>query len=697
MPCNSRRDQTDEKDIFSISTRDQHIRWLMQGLAILPFLAFVLFVFISAFSKSDSFIGWDTSTYVYSVRILEKEGLLSFLRFFEFSRFPYSVILYLLYSAWPQGLFVLTRILPTLLALMITVCIGLVLLRWFKDNTLAIFGIIFSCVWIAPYILASNLFAQLLSLVLSLLWLAYAFTPQTKRVQALTYTLFLIASISHVYTMIFIYMVYILSNLTLIFASKERAQNDGRAFIVRSTILGACLAVPLIVSTITLGSTRIFGPLLNPQQIVETGIRPIANSLILISFGGNAIFVIPIAFLITLQSLRTSHIAGERLRYLFILWWTILALTMLAVPYIWPYLASFAERMIIITPIPMLLALFARKLPQYLNSFLLAAPKIQSSKSSLLLRSKWFKKTLPLFLVLVIFVTNINPILDNSRVYLACYISSDISNRLESLRQIMQFRDKPLFIIDRSEDLIGDYADLWDNTIGAYIGPHYVYLGSIQNLANLRRTVFSSVKSDIWAMNFFNKLSQDNILSYDGLASRAIVLLDSFYVMTNYEASYVNRISDGVFTVDFEKLWTDRSQFVERIFIEADAGSDERVGPWYGIKRDWSLSSSVLELYANVSGSEFVDYRFYVYNSSLFSLKIRYFDFAGYSIPLVLSVDNMPTIGEIRYQGLQIPQEIEVAIIFLSNGWHELSIRPGAEGLHMVNLDYILIEQVKSS
>jgi hypothetical protein len=150
--------------------------------------------------------------------------------------------------------------------------------------------------------------------------------------------------------------------------------------------------------------------------------------------------------------------------------------------------------------------------------------------------------------------------------------------------------------------------------------------------------------------------------------------------------------SNDAFLLDFEKLWTHGLEIGQKIFIAAYPDAVERVGQWYGIKREWAVNPYVLELYLNVTGSERVGYRFYVYESALFALKVHYFDFAGYYVPFVFYVDNTP-VGEIHYEALQKPQEIELPKIFLQSGWHEIYLQPRAEGQLMINVDYILLEQ----
>lgn len=658
----------------------------------LPFLAFGLFIFHSAFSKSDAFIGWDTPAYVYSVKILAQEGPLVFLKFWEYHRFTYSLILYAFYPIWPGGLFTLAKILPIFFAFLSTFLIGVLLFQWFKDSVLAFLGAAFSFVWIAPYALASNLFAQLLGLNLSLIWLAYAFKPQTKKVRGLFYLVFLLAAITHVYTMIFLYLAFILSNLTTwIFTSKNDKQNNSRKQIVtHCLILGVLVVLPLFLSTVLMNSTRVFGPLLNPQQIEESarGVRQISPSLLFVSFGANLIFTMPIAFVFVLASFVRSRGLAEKLKYSFILWWTAVASALPFVSYVFPHLISLTERIIIIMPIPILAALFARKLLHMLSRT--AEKRIQNCRIGRVVRSQRVKGVLLSAIVVPMFLANVCPIQDNVGSYLRSWITQDTLDSLESLRQI-PLSEKPLFVINANEEAIADLAGLWDNTIGAYVGPHYTYLGPIQNLANLQRTVFYFKPSDIWSIKFFDQLNQSQILSYDGLANRSTILLKSFYTLKDYEIPYVHNAGDGIFLLDFGKLWTNRSQLIDKAFLQAYTDVTEKAGHWYGINREWSSNPYVLELYANVSGNEYASYTFYVSNSSVFSVKMRYFDFAGYDVPLDFCIDN-ETIMQVKYKGTGKPEILEVSTPFLFNGWHEISIRVASQGVLLVNLDYILVE-----
>jgi hypothetical protein len=342
--------------------------------------------------------------------------------------------------------------------------------------------------------------------------------------------------------------------------------------------------------------------------------------------------------------------------------------------------------MIIIAPIPILLALFAKRISELLI-FLLEKKAIgHSIKRGM--HSPWLKGTILSVTLVSLFLANINPIRENSQLYLTSFVYPDAANRLQYLSQNIEFAKKPLFVINAKDA----YYDLWDNTIGAYIGPHYTYIGSIQNLVNFKTTIFNSTPSNIVSQKYFDQLNNSGVLSFDGLNDRSIVLIDNFYTLGFFETFYVQNVSEGIHFVNFEKLWTDRNELQDYVFIDAHTGIAQKVGGWYNMKRNWSFTPYVLELYANVTGNEYVSYTpFYISASGNFSIEARYFDFSGYNVMLNIRIDDIE-VGLIEYTGTDVPIYAEIGKALLSNGWHELSVHPNSTGMLMVNLDYIVIK-----
>jgi hypothetical protein len=70
---------------------------------------------------------------------------------------------------------------------------------------------------------------------------------------------------------------------------------------------------------------------------------------------------------------------------------------------------------------------------------------------------------------------------------------------------------------------------------------------------------------------------------------------------------------------------------------------------------------------------------------------MRYFDFAGYNVPIAVNIDG-EIVGHINYNRTITPQIAEAVTPLLPNGWHELSLRADSNGPLMVSLDYIIIE-----
>jgi hypothetical protein len=62
-------------------------------------------------------------------------------------------------------------------------------------------------------------------------------------------------------------------------------------------------------------------------------------------------------------------------------------------------------------------------------------------------------------------------------------------------------------------------------------------------------------------------------------------MLDTFYVLRQFEMPYVKNIAEGVFLVDFKKLWTNKFQLKQTV-LDAYMDLAEKVGPWCGIKRE---------------------------------------------------------------------------------------------------------------
>jgi len=289
---------------------------------------------------------------------------------------------------------------------------------------------------------------------------------------------------------------------------------------------------------------------------------------------------------------------------------------------------------------------------------------------------------------------NVNPIIESVNLYSKPWLSQEISDSLEWVSQNMVFDQKPLFLINTAEPTMAEMIDLWDNAIGAYIGPHYTYEGPIANLVKMRMTIFGSTQCNSYSQKYFNELKEDGILSSEGL-NRTILLLDNFYDFEQYENPYLNHNVPGISSVNFEKLWTDRNLINDTITLEGYSDVFEKVGPWYGISRNWSSRAYVLELYSNITNQETARYSFYIYDSAYYSIKVRLFDFDGYNNSVDFKIDQK-VIKNLNYTGTEQPLETEIATAYLSNGWHDISIQLRGIGEMLIDLDYISIQYEKA-
>jgi hypothetical protein len=314
---------------------------------------------------------------------------------------------------------------------------------------------------------------------------------------------------------------------------------------------------------------------------------------------------------------------------------------------------------------------------------------IQGLKLRTLFRSPLFKGVIIASIAIPLFIVNINPITTNASLYSQAWLTQETSSSLQWISQNMRFAQEPLFVIDSTESIMAGQIDLWDNAIGAYVGPHYTYVGPIGNLINMRLTIFSSSQCNFYSQEYFNQLNASGILSYEGL-NRTIILLDGFYNIQQDEEKYVQSIAPGISTVIFEKLWTDRNQMND-VTLNAYADATEKLGPWYGVARNWSSNPYVLELYSNITNQELLNYRFYIYASANYSINVRYFDFSGYNNSIDFKIDNQ-TVYALNYTGTEQPVETTVAVAYLANGLHDISIQPKGNGPMIIDLDYITIQ-----
>ncbi|MDD1776017.1 MAG: hypothetical protein LUP94_01525 [Candidatus Methanomethylicus sp.] len=642
--------------------------------AILPFLAFFCYVFYQAYSQTALLVGWDTPFYVYSVNVLQSDGLWSFLRMWEFHRFVFALVLYFTQVIFPNTLFLAMKILPFVLALAMTLSIGLVLQKWFHSNAVSLAGIILSFVWITPYMLASNLFAQLLTVVLLLLWLAFGLHPVGGIKGLGIAVLFFLAALSHLYTVIFFVGVYSAAQVTmLLIDNKSTKKGVMKTKVGYILLLGSLAVAPIALSILGMGNFRVFGPLAYPSIMASGGIPQIQLLTLFVGFDLYLIPFVVLAFGMIVYRLLKPRRQGERLQYLFLCWWIILAVALaLFSNFVYPSLVGYAERMLIITPVPIMLALGLRDAFDYLKG------------------TKWekYNQKMLALAILGLFLINAQPTLVYSSIYLNSFETGDLADQLDYVRSYLPANQTPLFIIDRNENLLGESAELLDNFIGAYVGVHYTYIGKVERLVEGQRTVYFSARPDYWSGFYFSKLNASGILASSNLTALPVVLMSSLdYGALKYK-SYFTEIWEGIYVTNYSILQEELQGLPPHYIINAYADRIQWNGLWYGIERDWSVNQYVLEAQATSNGTESVSYRFYSYEEGIFQLNVKYYDYSGSHVPLVFLVDNS-SAGTLEYSSTNQPLESTIAQVFLTPGWHNVTIKSGGEGSLTANIDYL--------
>src|SRR5207249_4753266 len=100
------------------------------------------------------------------------------------------------------------------------------------------------------------------------------------------------------------------------------------------------------------------------------------------------------------------------------------------------------------------------------------------------------KATLLTFLALSWLVTSAS-VAPNEKIFL----TSAEAQQLEWVSTSIRFANTPIFVYNDVDEFAGGLANLYDNWVGAKVGPHLSYLGLTDYLVQLEQTPFSNTVS----------------------------------------------------------------------------------------------------------------------------------------------------------------------------------------------------------
>jgi hypothetical protein len=267
--------------------------------------------------------------------------------------------------------------------------------------------------------------------------------------------------------------------------------------------------------------------------------------------GAFLVFLVPFSLCIAVVEVKRNKDAHGKTKFMFFLLWAITTLLIVLGSYKIPNLSRYADRLLILFPAPFLFAFIAQRLYNMGISI-----SLRSTKVVLYVRKRALSNNKLLFwtILFILLIPNYVILSDRVGAYMRPFISETTTRRLEWLSMNMASDSSSLFVINAGEEDLLDYADLWNNYIGAYVGEHYTFLGRLGDAVNLRMSNFDSPILQYWADKYYSELAQV-AKSKDQLSNYSIFVIEDYYrPISTYDLDLLRKISDGVYIVNWTSI-----------------------------------------------------------------------------------------------------------------------------------------------
>ena len=339
-------------------------------LAAAPVVAFWIgsAVFMYMLLSSKQLVGWDTPAYTYYSGVLSQDGLGEFLikTYYGSQGVLYYFLMVVVHNISGYSFFVCDKLLASVAFGGILVAPSVAAYRWTGKISLTLVVLAFSMIWQGPYVLASNLHSNELGLMIALFGLTLALDAIVSGGKALVWStmLFLLASISHPQTSAYLGVVMLCSATPLILRRRSRSM------AIRVLVLLVASCSLLLFSTVMLGQPRVIGPILVPAQALEAQQTTVGLLWALELMGHNVFPLFAFSVVVLAVDLAGGGINGmmdkRRLSSLLLVLWVASTLSVWLLSYVWLTLYAYADRLLLLSPVPLVIAL---GLERFLNRF----------------------------------------------------------------------------------------------------------------------------------------------------------------------------------------------------------------------------------------------------------------------------------------------------------------------------------------
>ena len=453
-------------------------------------LAFVISYYIWGFYGLP--MGWDTPHYVEQANIVAAKGPIQLFAV----QGPYDFVYQLLSGTivWlGASALNLEIVLPILFSSLLPFLISrLALVN--NDFRFSTFATISVPGWFAIYSLGASLHANLLGLVFIFAAIPLILKSQTIRQPRAIMGLILIAiaSFTHIET-------------TLFFV--------GLMFILSIALSGFPKRIAIVAIAVVLPAAIIY----------------IIHFLLLVSLTGYSLPVytlepilfwfeifgplLPLAIFGLALGLRGKRTSLESL----VMLWAGASILIGLSQYLDPQTYTFAQRAAELIPVPYLAAIGLRRLGTLSVSRRLGRFSPAHLHRALLVAS----------LILLVASWPISYVAD-APVDQRVFLPASAYQRLQWISANMKFLSTPIFVYNDLDMNAGGYGDLYDNWVGAIVGTHLSYIGSIDYLVQVQQTPYSNIVSRLHSAVFEEELRDAGITSRAVLLSHPIIIVADF-------------------------------------------------------------------------------------------------------------------------------------------------------------------------
>ncbi len=261
--------------------------------------------------------------------------------------------------------------------------------------------------------------------------------------------------------------------------------------------------------------------------------------------------------------------------------------------------------------------------------------------------------------------------------------------RLQWINANMKFSDTPIFVYNDFDINAGGLGDLYDNWVGAIVGTHLSYIGSIDYLVQVQQTPYSNVVSRLHSAVFEKQLRDAGITNRAVLLAHPIIIVADFYnpyPLPTYYAAYFDEVSNGVFVGN-----TTRLAPLNNVTISLAASLTGSSGPWYVNRTAWAKSVNTLQIYTNSSQNTIeATFPIAIYSNGNYTFSLRYWDGSGNDLNILLAGN---ALGTITYNDTQIALARTFAPVHLNSGTCsvEILINGGPGIANFASLDYLSV------